>query len=67
MTSEWAVYEEACRLAVDLQHHFFDTLYHAVALYSSDTIFITTDTQYYRKAARIGHIIELKDFPPLQS
>ena len=26
MTSEWAVYEEACRLEVDLQHHLFDAV-----------------------------------------
>jgi predicted nucleic acid-binding protein len=47
---------------VDLNHHLFDTLYHAVALQSSDTFFITADTQYLRKADKLGHIIELKDF-----
>ncbi|MDH5700067.1 MAG: hypothetical protein OEZ41_08915 [Nitrospirota bacterium] len=62
ITTEWDVYEQACRLAVDLNHHLFDTLYHAVALYSPDTLFITADTQYFRKAAKLGHIIELKDF-----
>jgi predicted nucleic acid-binding protein len=62
MTTEWTVYEQACRLAVDLQHHLFDTLYHAVALHSSDTIFITADTQYFRKAVGLGQIIELKNF-----
>ena len=67
ITTEWDVYEQACRLSVDLKHHLFDTLYHAVALNSPDTIFITADTQYFRKAAKLGHIIELKDFAPLQS
>lgn len=62
MTSEWEVYEQAWRLSVDLNHHLFDTLYHAVALQSSDTLFITADTQYFRKAAHLGGIIELKDF-----
>ncbi|TFG61428.1 MAG: PIN domain-containing protein [Nitrospirales bacterium] len=67
ITTEWDVYEQACRLAVDLNHHLFDTLYHAVALYSPDTLFITADTQYFRKAAKLGHIIELQDFASLQS
>jgi predicted nucleic acid-binding protein len=62
ITTEWDVYEQACRLAVDLKHHLFDTLYHAVALHTPDTLFITADTQYFRKAAKLGHIIELKDF-----
>ena len=63
MTTEWEVYEQACRLSLDLNHHLFDTLYHAVALQSSETFFITADIQYFRKAAQLGHIIELKDFP----
>ena len=61
--TEWNVYEQACRLAVELNHHLFDTLYHAVALHVPDTLFITADTQYFRKAAKLGHIIELKNFP----
>lgn len=63
MTTAWDVYEQACRLAVNLNHHLFDTLYHAVALQSSDTLFITAETQYFRKAAKLGRIIELQDFP----
>jgi predicted nucleic acid-binding protein len=62
VTTEWDVYEQACRLTVNLNHHLFDTLYHAVALHSSDTVFITADVQYFRKAARLGQIIELKNF-----
>ncbi|HBP87480.1 MAG TPA: type II toxin-antitoxin system VapC family toxin [Nitrospirales bacterium] len=63
ITTEWNVYEQACRLAGELNHHLFDTLYHAVALHVPDTLFITADTQYFRKAAKLGHIIELKTFP----
>lgn len=63
ITTEWDVYEQACRLAVNLNHHLFDTLYHAVALHSSDAVFITVDTQYFRKATDLGQIIELKNFP----
>ena len=63
ITTEWNLYEQACRLAVELNHHLFDTLYHAIALHVPDTLFITADTQYFRKAAKLGHIIELKNFP----
>jgi predicted nucleic acid-binding protein len=63
VNTEWEVYEQACRLAVDLRHHVCDTLYHAVALQSSETVFVTADTQYLRKAARYGHILALKDIP----
>ncbi len=35
----------------------------AVALESSDAIFITADTHYFRKAAGLGQIVELKNFP----
>ena len=63
ITTEWNVYEQACHLSVELKHHLFDTLYHAVALQSSDTVFITADTQYFRKAAGLGQIMELKNFP----
>ncbi len=62
VTTEWDVYEQACRLAVKLNHHLFDTLYHAVALQSSDTVFITADKRYFRKAARLGQIIALQNF-----
>lgn len=61
ITREWDVYEQACRLPVELNHHLFDTLYHAVALQSSDTLFITADTQSFRKANKLGRIIERRD------
>ena len=60
--SDWEVYEQACRLSVDLNHHLFDTLYHAVALQSSDSVFITADTRYFRKASQLGCMIELKEY-----
>ncbi|MEO7859066.1 MAG: type II toxin-antitoxin system VapC family toxin [Nitrospirales bacterium] len=63
MTTEWEMYEQACRLAVSLNHHLFDTLYHALALQASDAVLITADTQYFRKALRLGQIMELKSFP----
>lgn len=54
----------ACRLAVDLQQHLFDTLYHAVALQNSDSIFITADEKYLRAATQLGGIMSLADWQP---
>lgn len=49
-------------LAASLDHHLFDTLYHAVAL-EADATLITADQRYYDKAAHLGNIIRLKDLP----
>lgn len=57
-----AVYETACRLAVQLKHHLFDTLYHAAALHTSGATLITVDDVYYRKAAHLGRIRQLAGF-----
>lgn len=56
------VYSLACRLAERFDHHLFDTLYHAVALYRGDTQLITADDKYYRKAFKQGAIIKLANF-----
>lgn len=58
------VYLTACRLAVELNHHLFDTLYHAVALHSSNCTLVTADARYYRKAQSRGRIVPLADFAP---
>jgi predicted nucleic acid-binding protein len=50
----------ASRLALDLDHHLFDTLYHALALREEATL-ITADRRYFNKAARIGSINMLTD------
>lgn len=49
------------RLAIDLKHHLFDTLYHAVALTHSDAVRVTADESYYRKARAMGRIVHLAD------
>lgn len=49
-------------LAASLDHHLFDTLYHAVAL-EADATLVTADQRYYDKAAHLGNIIRLKDLP----
>ena len=56
------VYNRACELAVQLEHHVFDTLYHAVALCSAETMLLTADERYYRKAEQTGCISRLAEY-----
>ena len=56
------IYRTAIKLSVELNHHLFDTLYHAVALNSQGVILITADDAYYRKAKDIGQIMRLRDY-----
>ncbi len=56
------IYQIACQLSERFKHHLFDTLYHAVAIYSGNTQFITADDQYYRKTSKQGAILRLADF-----
>ena len=53
------VYQRARDLAVSLQQHVFDTLYHAVALIQPNTTLVTADEKYFRKGKSVGHIIRL--------
>ena len=54
-------YQRAISLALKLDHHLFDTLYHAVALEQKATL-ITADRKYYEKAKRMGFILMLEEF-----
>lgn len=54
-------YQRAISLALKLDHHLFDTLYHAVALEEKATL-ITADRKYYDKARRLGSILMLDKF-----
>lgn len=56
-----ATHRLAAKLAVDLDHHLFDTLYHAVALEVGATL-VTADERYCAKAASLGAITMLADF-----
>jgi predicted nucleic acid-binding protein len=56
------VYATAIELATTLQHHLFDTLYHAVALQTPGCTLVTADRVYYRKAKSLGQIQLLEDF-----
>jgi predicted nucleic acid-binding protein len=56
------VYATACKLAKDLDHHLFDTLYHAVALSLDDAVLVTADERYYKKASRRGRLVLLREY-----
>ena len=58
------IYATATELAMRLDHHVFDTLYHAVALHTPGATLVTADRRYYDKARREGQIILLADWPP---
>ena len=62
LLDEPAVLRRACRLAIELDHHLFDTLYHAVALEIEDTTLLTADRRYLRKARRVGRLIDLTEW-----
>ncbi len=51
----------AAELAIHLNHHLFDTLYHAVALETGATL-VTADDRYFAKARGEGGIVLLRDF-----
>jgi predicted nucleic acid-binding protein len=56
------VMRRATALAIETNHHLFDTLYHAVALEHEDTLLITSDDRYRLKAERYGMITALRDW-----
>ncbi len=49
------VLERATAMSSQLKHHYFDTLYHAIAL-ECDATLITADDAYFAKAFRLGNI-----------
>jgi predicted nucleic acid-binding protein len=55
-----AIYRRAARLAIDLNQHLFDTLYHAVALESAGRTLVTADERYLRKARAVGRVVSLE-------
>jgi predicted nucleic acid-binding protein len=65
ISDEPNVIRRATRLAVETDHHLFDTLYHAVALESEDATLVTADNRYYKKARRYGTIASLRDWVPV--
>lgn len=61
IVSDNSVYWKAIELSRRLDHHLFDTLYHAVALESGATL-ITADERYFSKAEELGRILLLGRF-----
>jgi len=53
------IYAIATALAIELDHHVFDTLYHAVALATPDATLVTADRRYYAKARHEGQVMLL--------
>jgi len=66
MNITWAAptvaYVRAISLATQLNHHLFDTLYHALALENPGAMFVTADRRYFDKAKYVGQIAWLPDF-----
>jgi len=56
------IYASAVQLATSLNHHRFDTLYHAVALQTPGATLVTADRRYFDKARHLGQISWLGDF-----
>lgn len=55
-------YHRAITLACQLEHHLFDTLYHALALSVPGAVLVTADRRYFDKAQHLGQIAWLADF-----
>lgn len=59
-----AVLARACRLAIDLGQHLFDTLYHAVALETPAAMLVTADEKYLAAASDLGSIVPFDAWAP---
>jgi predicted nucleic acid-binding protein len=60
-TVRQSCYRRAADIAIQYNHHLFDTLYHAVALEEGATL-VTADEAYFAKTAALGNIQRLADF-----
>lgn len=54
-----AVYLKAVELSIALNHHMFDTMYHAAALLHPSAVFVTADDRYRVKGAHLGRVLAL--------
>jgi len=61
-TQDAAIYATAVKLATTLDHHLFDTLYHALALHTPTAVLVTADRRYFDKAHHLGRMVWLADF-----
>lgn len=60
------VYATAVDLASSLDHHLFDTLYHAVALEDGSAVLLTADERYFAKAHPRGRVSLLAEYSSLR-
>jgi predicted nucleic acid-binding protein len=56
------VMRRSTSLALESKHHLFDTLYNAVALEHADTLLVTADDRYRKKAERFEMTAALHDW-----
>ena len=56
-----SILKRAADMSIALNHHLFDTLYHAVALEEGATL-VTADEVYLAKAKDLGGLTSLADF-----
>jgi predicted nucleic acid-binding protein len=61
VASGLSCHRRAADIAIRLNHHLFDTLYHAVALEEQATL-VTADEVYFSKAKGLGGIVALDNF-----
>ncbi len=61
VSNDMPVLARAMSLADELDHHLFDTLYHAVAFEEEATL-VTADRRYWTKARKLGNIVELGEW-----
>lgn len=57
-----SVYLKALQLSIQLNHHLFDTIYHAAALTHPSATLITADEKYRIKAESLGRVLSLKEW-----
>ena len=62
VSDEPPILRRACRLAIELNHHLFDTLYHAIALETANATLVTADQHYLNKARYVGRIVALAEW-----
>ena len=64
--SEVEMSPEICSRTFDIMEKFkttfYDSVYHAISILNA-AIFVTADSEYFKKVHRIGKIMLLKDFP----
>ena len=61
VSADRATYSRAVAIAIELEHHLFDTLYHALAL-ARRGVLVTADQRYLRKARALGGIFAVDRF-----